>query len=250
MTCPDFEIANCTFSLSFPLGGEVLVRENDEVSKGELLATKEEEEFQELDLSGRLLAASLGSKIEKDQTLAFKKTFLGKRVEFKSPVSGILVDVSKQGILKIKTKSEKKEIRSPFKAKVKEAGRDFLVLEFKGLKIEGSWGKGPKVLGTLKLYGEREKEVKLQDLGPEQVGKILVFAGKISLGVCHKAEALGIKGLVGGSISQELGPNELTIVTIGGKDEFIPKEVWLELEEKDGEEAIISGEEKYLCFPT
>lgn len=250
MTCPDLQVTNCTYSLALPKESEILVKENDEVSQGELLATKEEEEFQEFDLSGRLLTVSLGSKVEKDQILAFRKTFFGKRQDFKSPVSGTLIEVSKQGILKIKTKGGKKEIRSPIKGKVKEIGDSFLVLEFKGLKITGSWGKGPKVLGTLKLCGEREKEVKLQDLGPEQAGKILVFGSKISLGVVHKAEALGIVGLVGGSISQEVEPNELAIVTIGGKDEFIPKEVWQELEKEEGDQALISGGEKYLCFPT
>lgn len=251
MTCPDFEITDCSFSIALPKRAEILVREENHIASGELLAIKEEERFQEFDLGtiGRFLIVSPGAKIEKDQIVACKKGLLGKEAIFKSPVSGTLVEVSKQGILKIKTKSEKKEIHSPIKGRVKEIGELFLVLEFKGLKLVGNWGKGPKVLGILKICGEKEKEVKLSELGVEQAGKILVFGGKISHGAIHKAEALGIAGLVGGSISQEAESNDLAIVILGDKDGLIPKETWQEFEKKEGDQALISGEEKYLCFP-
>ncbi len=267
MTNPAFEISSSLFSFPLPKEAKILVSEGDEVLKGKVLATEEVEEFEEFDLAGffsispkkvsKILSISPGAKIEKGQIVAIKKGLFGKGTIFKSPVAGVFVGLSDKGILKIKTKSEKKELLSPFSGKInkvccsaiKEKKGNLLVLEFEGEKIEGGWGRGGKVFGILDVLGERDEEVKLSQLRPEDKGKILVAGGKISLGICHKAEALGIAGLVGGSISPEAEANELTIVSLGGNDGSVPKEIWQELEKRKGKEALLSGEEKFLFFP-
>lgn len=259
MTNPAFEASSCFFSFPLPKEAKILVSEGDEVLKGKVLAEEVVEEFEEFDLANffsispkkvsKVLSISPGAKIEKDQIVAFKKGLFGKGTIFKSPVAGVFVGLSDKGILKIKTKSEKKELSSPLSGKLKEKKGNLLVLEFEGEKIEGGWGRGGKVFGILDVLGEREEEVKLSQLRPEDKGKILVLGGKISLGIVNKAEALGVAGLVGGSISPEAEANELTIVSLGDKDGSVPKEIWQELEGRKGKEALLSGEEIFLFFP-
>jgi len=242
-------IGDCLFPVSLPEGATILVKEGDSVFKKDVLAVKEEEEFKEINLPRVSLLVSPGERVEKDQVIARKKGFFGKEMVFKSPVPGIFSGVSKNGLARIKIKEEKTEIYAPFSGEVKEIKDSFLLLKFKAAVLKGDWGSGPKEAGAIEMLGERDEDGELSDILPEHSGKILVVGGRIFLGVAHKAEAMGVKGMIAGSAPREAWIGDLPILVFADKEGLIPKEIWLGLKKEKGREVCISGEEKSLYFP-
>jgi hypothetical protein len=254
-------MSHCQFTISFPKNSEILVKEKEEVKKDELLLRYLEEEFFEYDLSAslnlpakqisRFLAVGPKSKIKKGQIIASKKSLFGRLAEITSPVDGEIDSVSAEGILKIKTRSEKKEIRAPFAAKISEIGDIFLILEFEGQTLTAEKGFGKDVCGPLFLLTEeREKETEIARLTTEQKDKIILLPGKVSQGLFHKAEALGIKGIIAGGLDDQMaGGGQISILCFGAKDDQVPIAIWQDLIKNKDNPVCLYGQEKILAIP-
>jgi hypothetical protein len=259
MSCQIKTHENRKLTFFFPKNAQIAVKENEEVKKDTLLVSYDEEAFTECDLAKALeippidakkyLVVNLSSKIEKDQPLASKKTFMGEDKIVNAPVSGEISELTDAGILKIKTKSEKKEINAPFFSKISEIGDIFITLEFKANVIEGQEGCGKETVGELEILGEREKEPVMGDLNSQLVGKILVIGGAVNQGLAHKAETLEIKGLIAGMGSVSLCSEVMPIISIESEKGMIPLDIWQYLLKNKGKTVCLYGKEKLIAFP-
>jgi len=259
MSCQIKTHENCKITFFFPKNARVSVKENEEVRKDTTLVSYDEETFFECDLAASLeispkdvkkyLLVSLPSKIEKDQLIASKKTFMGEDKMINSPVSGEITELTDGGILKIRTKNDKKELKAPFLGKILEIGDIFLTLEFKASVIEGQEGCGKETLGELEIIGEREKEPVIGGLDSLLAGKILLIGGVLNQGLVHKAETLGVKGLVAGKGAISLRSEEMPIISIESDKGLIPLDIWQYLLKNKGMLICLYGKEKLIAFP-
>lgn len=259
MSCQIKTHENCKISFFFPKNAQIKVKEKEEVKKDTLLVSYDEETFSEYDIARALeispkeakkyLTVSLSSKTEKDQILASKKTFMGQEKTVISSVIGEATELTDEGILKIRTKNEKKEVVAPFPGKISEIGDIFLTLEFDASVIEGQEGCGKETLGELEIIGEREKEPVIGDLDSHLTGKILVIGGVLNQGLAHKAETLDIKGLIAGMGSFSLCSQEMPIISLESDKGFIPLDIWQYLLKNKGMPVCLYGKEKLIAFP-
>jgi len=257
MTSSASKIQACQIKIPLLPGVKILVEKGDEVDREKVLAANPEEikEFNLVkilrispqELEGCFLV-SPGAEVKEDQVVFQKKSFLSK-CQFKSPVNGKVIGLTPEGILQIEVK-KRREITSPVKGEIKEIKEgDFLICEFKAAVLTASEGVGPVNWGELQILGEREQEAGLDDLPEEVKEKILIFGGKVSPGLIHKAEALDVAGIFAGSLRTPVRVQELVVLTAGGEDGFIPEALWVDLLNYQGKKALISGEEKKLEIP-
>lgn len=247
-----------TVDVSFAEGTKLGCKKGDLVNEDEVLVqTAPKGEVKEYDLSQILgvspkkvkkyLACSLGAKIHPDQILAEKKAFF-RSVIFKSPVNGVLEALTEKGVLKIQMTGEKIDIPSPVKGKVEKITPSLLMIKFPALVLKGSKSFGEERWGTLRLVGEKKKRAEIGDLGREDKGKIIVVAGEISQALFHKAEALGVVGLVGGQLKEE-ETEDLVVLVAGDKEGLIPEKIWQTLSPYQDKKALLSGKDKELVIP-
>jgi hypothetical protein len=258
MSCPTKQDQPCEFSLFFPKDSHVSVKEKNEVAQNQLLATFEEESFYDCDLAGffkvdsnkvkEFLSIAFGDKIEKGQIIASQKGLFAKTLVYTSPVAGTVTELTEVGILKIKTKGQKKEITSPFKGSITKIGDIFLTIQFDAVKIVACEGTGPSACGELEVLEKTNPETEISDVNVNQEGKILAFKGQISHGFFHKAIALGIKGLIGECLNPEINDGEIAVLGLYSKEGSISEDIWETLKKADGKQVVISGKEKYLAI--
>lgn len=259
MSCQVKTHENCKITFFFPKNAHVLVKENEEVDKDATIVSFDEETYADFNLATSLEIAPkeinkyfsivLPSKIEKDQQVALKKNFMGQDKVINSPFSGEATELTEEGILKIKTKSEKKELKAPFLSKISEIGDIFITLEFKASVIEGQEGCGKEAVGTLEIIGEREKEPLLGDFNSKLVGNILVVGGIMNQGLAHKSETLEIKGLIAGRGSFPLCSEIMPIISLESEKGIIPLDIWQYLLKNKGKTICLYGKEKLIAFP-
>lgn len=258
MSCPTKQDQACEFSLFFPKDAHVSVKEKTEVAQNELLATFEEESFCDCDLADffkadphkikDFLGIAIGDKIEKGQIIASQKGLFAKTLVYTSPVSGMVSELADTGILKVKTKGQKKEVLSPFKGTVVEIGDIFLTVQFDAIKILACEGVGPSACGELEVLEKANPETEISDINVNQEGKILAFKGQISHGFFHKAIALGVKGLIGEYLNPEINDGEIAVLGLYSKEGQISQEFWDLFKKASGKQVVISGKEKYLAI--
>lgn len=259
MSCQIKTHENCQYTFFFPKNAQVLVKEKEEVKKDALLVSYCEEGFIECDVckgleippkdAKKYLVVSLTSKIEKDQPLALKKTIMGQEKIINSPVSGELAELTNEGILKIRTKNEKKELKTPFAGKILERGDIYLTMEYKASVIQAQDGCGKETMGGLEVIGQREKETAIGDLNSQMSGKILVIGGVLNQGLVHKAETLDVKGLIAGKGAVSLCSQEMPLLFLESEKGIIPLDIWQYLVKNIGMLACLYGKEKLVAFP-
>lgn len=230
-----------SFKLKIPIfsGDEVLVKVGEKVKPEQLLFSGERPgPLVEINLADNILTSPLGSKVVKDQVIAKTKSFLGGEKEVKSPDDGVLESLTESGRLKIRTKGEHKDYRCPAEGKIEEISEAILI-EFKGVKLEGvdGWGKGN--WGILRF---------LKEISVDDQGAILAVREKPDLVFCHKAEAIGAGGLICGKMAEGQG-KDLTCLVMGNNEGIIPAEIWEELKKFEGQNVYLGGKEKILFIP-
>jgi hypothetical protein len=258
MSCPTKQDQACEFSLFFPKDALVSVKEKNEVAQNQLLATFEEESFYDCDLADffkaepdkikDFLNIAVGDKIEKGQIIASQKGLFAKTLVYTSPSAGTVSELTDAGILKIKTKGQKKEVLSPFKGEISKIGDIFLTVQFEAIKILACEGNGPSTCGELEVLEKDNPETEIGDINVNQEGKILAFKGQISHGFFHKAIALGVKGLIGECLNPEINDGEIAVLGLYSKEGQISDEIWETLKKAGGKQVVISGKEKYLAI--
>ncbi len=269
------EKATGTFSLLLPQKAKVLVKKSDRITadqviaKGEKLFLKEFDLAKILDLSGKkvidFLVRKLGSDVAEGDLVAERGGMLKKK-QFFSPVTGSLLSLSEEGILKIRIDQDSYEIRSPLAGKVKIIGKGKVEISFPAQKIVGVWGKGDQAAGALFILGSSEGDTTIFDLKEVAKGKVIAFSGSLTAGLWHKAVALDVSGIVCGKLPNEQFGQDLEkeflslgdkkrgmgpplLVVGGGKEGLIKEEIWRALEKAKEKIIVLKGEEKCLFIP-
>lgn len=256
MTSESLEIKTCQITVPLPAETKVLVETGDLVLEGALLA-QTQNCFHEFNLTKILkvspqkvdsfLLVSPGDKVKEGEILARKKSLLSDFI-FRSPVQGVFAELLPEGFLKIRV-SEKKEIKSPVKAKVVSLKNgESVTLEFDTMVVSGDWGEGLENWGEVEVLG-KQSDVTLADLPEAPKGKILVVRGAVSPGFVHKAEALEVAGIVAADCSTKVETTDLAFLIVADKEGAMPTQVWEALKKHVGKQVLVSGKEKTLKIP-
>lgn len=253
MTCSSLETKSCEVAIPVPSNAKILVEKGEKVVRGQTLA-KCDETFREFNLTKILkispqnvvgcLSITLGTAVREGQILAQKKSFLN-NFDFKSPVSGLAVELSPEGFLKIKV-AKMEETTSPIKAEVKEIKNNCVILEFTANILTGVFGSGRRNWGQIEILKSKD-EVGLEDLPIDVKDKIFITRGKISAGFIHKAEALDAAGVVGANIDGQIKTADLALMTFG--EDLISDDIWDTLKKSDKRTAEICGDDRTLKIP-
>ncbi|VAW31544.1 hypothetical protein MNBD_CHLOROFLEXI01-4290 [hydrothermal vent metagenome] len=198
-----------------PKGGEIVVRVGQEVSPIQVVArTTMATDFailsaaEKLEVAPEALAEYLqvekGASVEAGAVLASRKRLLGKR-QVVSPVDGIFFDVV-NGRIAIQPTSDWLEMRALVSGRiVSYIGDRGVMIETSGSLIQAAWGSGQEGAGKLMLVSSTPSALLTPDqLGGDVTGKLLVIGYLNSVELFHRAEDLGVRGLIVGSTTAEL----------------------------------------------
>jgi len=199
-----------------PLKGKVVVQNGDRVRRGDVVART--------DLPGDVVALNLvnrlgclpgevprymlkgeGEAVEEGEPLAetqplikwFKSTV-------NSPATGVVESVSSvTGQVILRKKPRPIEVLAYVDGQVVDVFADEGVcIETSGAYIQGIFGVGGECWGPLHMGAQAAGE-KLQTLGVECAGKIVVVGSLISLALIDQAREVGALGLVGGGLRDQ-----------------------------------------------
>ena len=198
-----------------PKGGEIVVRVGQEVSPIQVVArTTMASDFAILSAAeklgvapnalGEYLRVEKGEPVEAGAVLASRKRLLGER-QVVSPVDGIFFDVV-NGRIAIQPTSDWLELRALVAGRVVSyIGDRGVMIETSGSLIQAAWGSGREGAGRLKLVLNAPNGVLTPDqLSNDVTGQILVTGCLNDLELFHRAEDLGVRGLITGSATAKL----------------------------------------------
>lgn len=255
-------------------GGKILVKTGERVAAGEVLsAGKTSVGFRDYNLSRffgvkpqktkEILLKGRGETVVRGEVVACKKGVLGKK-EFKSPVDGVVEDISDEGILRLNLGVIEVEVKSQISGKVAEIKEGLIGISTQALIFEGIEGIGSNGRGEIMCLGERQEEVGFSYLNSQASGKIVVVGGRVNLDFWEKACALGVAGIVGGSVETddieeikkdatlclERGRRKIAtpLVLAGEKDGFIKEDVFETMVKMNGHLADIIAQEKKVMI--
>jgi hypothetical protein len=240
-----------------PKGGEIVVRVGQEVSPIQVVArTTMASDFAimsaaeklgvEPDELGEYLRVEKGSSVEAGAVLASRKRLLVER-QVISPVDGVFFDVV-NGRIAIQPTSDWLELRALVAGRVVSyVGNRGVMLETSGSLIQAAWGSGQEGVGRLKLLGNAPSTVLTPDhLTGDVTGQVLGIGCLNSLELFHRAEDLGVRGLIVGSATAEvcrasqLSPLPL-IVTDGVGSSGMAEPVFQLLQQSNGRSVSLFG---------
>ncbi|MCA9897638.1 MAG: KOW motif-containing protein [Anaerolineales bacterium] len=198
-----------------PKGGEIVVRVGQEVSPIQVVArTTMSSDFAILSAAkklgvepqelGEYLRVEKGALVEAGAVVASRKRLLGER-QVISPVDGLFFDVV-NGRIAIQPTSDWLELRALVAGRVVSyVGNRGVVLETSGSLIQAAWGSGKESEGRLKLVGNVASTVLTPEhLSGDVTGQVLAIGCLFDLEMFHRAEDLGVRGLVVGSATAEI----------------------------------------------
>jgi hypothetical protein len=198
-----------------PKGGEIVVRVGQEVSPIQVVArTTMASDFAIMSAAEKLgvaneevgdyLSVEKGVSVEAGTVLASRKRLF---VEWQviSPVDGLFFDVV-NGRIAIQPTSDWLELRALVAGRVVSyVGNRGVMLETSGSLIQAAWGSGQEGVGRLKLVGETPSTILTPEiLNSDVTGQVLAIGCLHSRELFHRAEDLGVRGLIVGSATAEI----------------------------------------------
>lgn len=221
------------WGINFSGEKEILVKEGDLVTEGQLLAKTVNKKVNSFDLSGFL------GKISPDKLLTLNEKFNNSWVNTGElvcmtggifptkicfPMSGTFLGIDEFGVLKIKEEAETiKKIISPVNSKVSKIEEDKIVLEFEVEEFKGEGLIGGKVWGK----GEIKIINEIKGLNFDLKGGLL-FTNNLSKAFLLKAEVVGVKGFVTNLKTEDDLATDLPVLVLDDEE-------WGELMVKKGE---------------
>jgi hypothetical protein len=200
---------------ALPKGGEIVVRVGQEVSPIQVVArTTMASDFaimsavEKLGIAPDELAEYLrvekGATVEAGTVLASRKRLLGER-QVVSPVDGIFFDVV-NGRIAVQPNSDYLELRALVAGRiVSYVSNRGVVIETSGSLIQAAWGSGSEGVGRLKMVANSANAVlSPEHLSGDVTGQVLAVGNLNNLELFHRAEDLGVRGLIAGSATAEL----------------------------------------------
>ncbi|MAT99705.1 MAG: hypothetical protein CL608_21405 [Anaerolineaceae bacterium] len=241
-----------------PKGGEVVVRVGQEVSPIQVVArTTMATDFaimsavEKLGIApeelGEYLRVEKGAAVEAGTVLASRKRLLGER-QVVSPVDGIFFDVV-NGRIAIQPTSDWLELRALVAGRiVSYVSNRGVMIETSGSLIQAAWGSGREGVGQLKIVANAPGAVlSPEHLNMDVTGQVLAIGVLNNVELFHRAEDLGVRGLIVGSASAELcrasqdSPLPL-IVTDGGGGSGMCAPIFQLLQQADGRSVSLFGD--------
>lgn len=198
-----------------PKGGEIVVRVGQEVSPTQVVArTTMATEFAIISAAEKLgiapdelgehLQVGKGAPVEAGTVLASRKRLLGER-QVTSPVDGIFFDVV-NGRIAVQPTSDWLELRALVAGRVVSyVSNRGVMIETSGGLIQAVWGSGHEGVGQLKIVANTPNAVLTPEyLNADVMGQVLVIGSLNNMELFHRAEDLGVRGLIVGSATAEL----------------------------------------------
>lgn len=198
-----------------PKGGEIVVRVGQEVSPIQVVArTTMASDFAILKAAEKLdvepdeltkyLRLEKGDPVEAGSVLASRKRLLGER-QVISPVDGIFFDVV-NGRIAVQPTSDWLELRALVAGRiVSYVGDRGVIIETSGSLVQAAWGSGREGAGKLKMVSAYPNSVLMPDhLDIDATGQVLAMGVLDSLEQFHRAEDLGVRGMIAGSTTAEI----------------------------------------------
>lgn len=237
---------------TLPKEGEIVVKVGDLVAPFDVLG------HTYISLTRRRLALPKGTKllvqdgelIGVGQILAKKSKFIGGQV-FTAPFSG-LVKIEEDGrALEISSSPERFNLVSGISARVAKIISNLsLLLETSATLVQGVWAVGPEIVGEIRFLEEPPGGSLTKGLGPESVGKIIVYPGFVNDAFLQKAKTLGVTGVVCGAVESRLEESWLTVlVTEGFGKAEMPRKLAQSLKQASLKTAVISPARNQLILP-
>lgn len=181
----------------------ILVKKGDEINFNTLLYQINSYEEKKIYLAEnlqinpknifRFLKKFVGEKVEKNETIATKKTFFSQK-NIKSPVSGIIKEIDHhQGLIIIESLSNNaKKVFSPFKGVIEKVSKN-------ELQIKINKPQDYQIKKTTFDFGGETfylKENQFFDIESDQVENKIIISEKLPSFSQIKLEALGVKGFI------------------------------------------------------
>lgn len=179
-----------------------LSRRRLELEKGAKIMVAEEEEV----TSGQVLARGSG---------LFRPRL------FRAPLSGTVHLEGDRSAIEVIGSPERFNLVSGIEAKVvKVVPKLSVLLQTAATIIQGVWGQGGEVVGEIRFRESKDPKAEAflttKDLGPEDVGKILIFPGFVPTSTLQKAKALGAVAVVCAGVEAALPEMSLPILVTEG----------------------------------
>jgi len=266
MVAQKVSLEKVTASITLPLSSGVKpqVKKDQKVKEGQVIAQRKAASQTKSYHLSKLISVSpkkaikylvkkLGQEVKRGELVAQKKSLMGKREKFVSPVNGFLDSLTEEGVLRIKKEIAEEEVKAPFDGRVSAVSSNSVSLSFASMEIKGSWGSGNKATGYLTVIEGKDNDLFSLDSTCQQ--QIITLQEKLSKGLWYKATSLGAIGFVAGelkekSLIKEIEEDEDAVpVVILGIDGKISQEIWGELKKVNGKMALIDGQEKRLLIP-
>lgn len=233
-------------ALRFPLkiNSKIIIKEGDVVNKGTILAIFDNDNPDlEIELSKILnvkaknvfqyLKKRPSDYVFKGELIAEKKSFLN-TISIKSPIKGKLkqIDLIRGTIQLSPIEKINSKLSSPVDAKIKLITKDFIEVEIKAMKLDGTDGVGGDVIGEfLNIHKKFKSNF---EIGSEVEDKIVLIAN-LREDIVAKLDTLGAKGIISEKISKNYKFPSIAISAESFRElsEFEDKTVWLRPEYKE-----------------
>lgn len=227
-------------ALRFPLkiNSKIIIKEGDIVNKGSILAIFDNDNPDlEIELSKILkvktkdvyqfLKKRLSDNVFKDELIAEKKSFLN-TISVKSPIKGKLkqIDLIRGTILLTPIDKINSKLSSPVDAKIKSITKDFIEVEIKAMKLDGTEGIGGDVIGEfLNIHKNFKSNF---EIGSEVEDKIILISN-LREDIVAKLDTLGARGIISEKISKNYKFPSIAVSTEVFKElsDLENKTVWL-----------------------
>ena len=200
---------------ALPKGGEIVVRVVQDVRPIQVVArTTMATDFAIMSAVDKLgiapselsehLRVEKGAPVEAGTVLASRKRLLGER-QVVSPVDGVFFDVV-NGRIGIHPAPDGLEVRALVAGRVVSyVSNRGVMIETSGSLIQAVWGSGREGVGQLKIVANAPTAVlSPEHLNMDVTGQVLAIGTLNNLELFHRAEDLGVRGLIVGSASAEL----------------------------------------------
>jgi len=194
-------MADFTFFLPLPPRAKVLVKEGENISKQQKVATFLRRKKHHLDLAKKLqvppskvsryLLVGLGQKIQQDELIAAARGLI-KKISVTSPVSGqILAFDNNTGMLTIQINGKTRDLLAPFSGKIKTIGQEGVTFKLSAEKVfELKNCQGKEVFGQLAHH-----QSSLINFGCQYQNKV-VLVDYLSPALINKAWAISALAII------------------------------------------------------
>jgi hypothetical protein len=150
---------------------------------------------------GRYLRKEIGEHLRVNEEVA-SRTFFGRKRSFRSPIDGTLTEVDeKSGQVIIQRNSIDFSLEAGFEGEVSHVEDNRIIdINVAATILQGILGIGLPVMGTIEIVTEAGESLLSRHIDGGCCDHILISSGPIDYELLKRAMAMGVRGIVAGSI--------------------------------------------------